>query len=247
MKIKIKTQQQLEGIIYTWFKEHNNCVVKLYDELCNDFFYFTLSRLNNTSILLSMCAGEISAGDVVNINDNNSIMNWIHNKCNYIDFNVANLTAYLEENKTGTNLNFRQEYLKNHIAIKKNVPILITNINDAMDLFVRFLKNDQCTKLIFSFKVYIQDLKHTFLIDSVIDKSYVYNKTCISFSTVRPDIKGYFPDRHDSIYRYFPNNKENLDELKDECESHLNTLFIRCMAVSKEEIDIYAYSNCEVI
>lgn len=248
MKLEIKTQQQLEGIIYTYIHEHNNCTIKLHEKTHDDFFYFTSSKLNNNQILLSLCAGDVSVGNVMNINNGKDLMKWIHEKCNYIDFSVANITMYLEEeNKTTSDLNFRQEYLKNHAAVKKTTPLLIVDCEDAIDLFVRFLKNDRCTKLIFSFKVFIPDLNYTFLLDLVIDKTYVYNKTCISFSTVRADIKGYFPSQHDSIYRYTPNNNDSLAELKEECASHLDTLFIRCLCVSKEEINIYAYSNCELI
>jgi hypothetical protein len=247
MKIKILTQQQLEGIVYTYFNEHHNCVIKLHEESSNDFFYFTSSKLNNTSILLSMSAGDVSVGDVVSSNDGKSIMNWIKDKCNYIDFGVANLTLYLEDNKDSDKLNFRQSYIKNHIDIKKTTPILITEIDDALDLFKRYLINDNCTKLIFSFSVLIPDLNHQFKLDLVIDKMYVYNKTFICFSTVRPDIKGYFPGYDDCIFRYIPNNEHSLMQLDDECDIRLFTLFSRCAYVSKEEIDIYAYSNCEVI
>lgn len=249
MKIKIENREQLEGIVYTWINQHHDCVIKLHEQSSDDFFYFTSSKLNNTTLLLSMCAGDVSVGDVVNSNDGKFIMNWIKNKCDYIDFNVAILIAYLEDNKNEslTNLNYRQQYLQRHADIKKTTPILIVDIHDAIDLFVRFLKNDKCTKLIFSFSVLMPELDHTFLLDLVIDKTYVYNKTCISFSTVRPDIKTYFPDLHDTVFRYIPNNNESLVELEDECESHLNTIFIRCMYVSKEEINIYTYSNCEII
>lgn len=249
MKIKITTRQQLEGIIYTWFNEHNTCVIKLHEETTDDFFYFTSSKINNTTLLLSMCAGDVSVGGVVNSNDGKSIMNWIKDKCNYIDFRVANLTIYLDDNKNNDSgkLNFRQSYLKNHIDIKKTTPILITELEDAIDLFVRFLENDNCTKLIFSFSVLIPDLNHEFKLDLVIDKIYVYNKTFICFSTVRPDIKGYFPGYDDCIYRYIPNSDYSIVELEDACDTRLFTLFTRCAYVSKEEIDIYAYSNCEII
>lgn len=249
MKIKILTQQQLEGIVYTYFNEHNNCIIKLHEESSDDFFYFTSSKLNNTSLLLSMCAGDVSVGNVVSSNDKKYIMDWIKDKCNYIDFSVANLTMYLEENKNevSTNLNYRQEYLYNHHNTKKTTPILIIDINDAIDLFIRFLENDKCTKLIFSFSVLIPDLNHVFQIDLIIDKTYVYNKTYISFTTIRPDIKGYFPGCNDSIYHYVPKNKSCLDELEDVCDMELFTIFTRCAYVSKEEIDIYAYSNCEII
>lgn len=249
MKIKILTRQQLEGIVYTYFNTHNDCVIKLHEESSDDFFYFTSSKLNNTSLLLSMCAGDVSVGDVVNSTDGKFIMNWIRDKCDYIDFSVANLTAYLEDSKNdiSTKLNFRQSYLKNHADVKKTTPILIVDINDAVDLFVRFLENDNCTKLIFSFSVLIPDLNHNFQLDLVIDKMYVYNKTFICFSTIRPDIKGYFPGYDDCIYRYIKNNDYNTVELEDACDTKLFTLFTRCSYVSKEEINIYAYSNCEII
>ena len=117
MKIKIETRQQLEGIVYTWFNEHDNCVIKLHEESSDDFFYFTSSKLNNISILLSMCAGDVAVGDVIDSSNGKFIMDWIQDKCNYIDFRYANLTAYLEDNKDGvsTKLNFRQSYLKNHM------------------------------------------------------------------------------------------------------------------------------------
>lgn len=249
MKIKIENRQQLEGIVYTYFNQYDNCVIKMHEESSDDFFYFTSSKLNKTRILLSMCIGVVSVGDVVNSDDGKSIMNWIKDKCNYIDFDVANITAYLEDNKneTSSKLNYRQEYLYKHHNTKKTTPILIVDIHDAIDLFVRFLENDKCTKLIFSFSVLIPDLDHLFQIDLIIDKTYVYNKTYISFTTVRPDIKGYFPGYSDCIYHYVPKNNSCLVELEDVCDAELFTIFTRCAYVSKEEINIYAYSNCEII
>ena len=248
MKIKITSQSQLEGIVYTCFQEYNNCVIKLHEEYSDDFFYFTSSKLNNVNILLSMCAGDVSVGDVINSNNGKDIMNWIKDKCSYIDFSVSNLTAYLEDDKkeSSSNLNYRQAYLKNHVDVKKTTPILIPDIYDALDLFGRFLDNDNCTKLIFSFNVLIPDLNHNFKIDLVLDKIYVYNKTFICFSTTRPDIKGYFPGYHDCIYRY-TKNENAISELMETCDSQLFTIFTRCTYVSNEEINIYAYSNCELI
>lgn len=247
MKIKITSKEQLEGIVYTQIKDKMNCVIKIYEAANDDFFYFSSIKINNTDLLISMSAGDVSVGNVIKHEDGKSIMNWIRDKSQYIDFRYANLTMYLDDNEPYDQLNFRQKYLKKHSSVKKKTPILILESNDAIDLFDRFLQNDKCTKLIFSFRVFICDLNHTFLIDLVIDKTYTYNKTCITFSTVRPDIKSYFPDPHDSVWTYLPNNNENIAELKEECETYLNTLFTRCMYVSKEKINIYAYSNCELI
>lgn len=247
MKIEIKTRPQLEGIIYTHIHENPNCIIKIHEKSSNDLFYFTSIKLNEYSILLSMSYGDVSVGNIKNISNGKQIMEWIHDKCDYINFDTASLTVILEENKKYVDLNFRQEYLMNHMSVKKTTPILIHDTGDSIELFERFLKNDKCTKLVFSFSILIPDLKHKFQLDLVIDKIYTYNKTCIVFSTVRPDIKTYFPDPCDSIFRYLPNNKENIDELEEECILHLNTIFARCMVLSKEEINIYAYSNCEII
>lgn len=267
MKIKIETRKQLEGIVYTWFNEHDNCVIKLHEESSDDFFYFTSSKLNNVSILLSMCAGDVSVGDVVDSKNGRNIMNWIQDKCNYIDFGVADLTIYLEDDKieNTSKLNFRQTYLKNYMDIKKTTPILLTQANwsDIEDLFKRFLNNDSCTKLIYAFKTYIPDLKYAFQVDLVIDKLYIYNKTLISFTTARSDVEGFFPGNTlfifngknvndidgnvDRIYRYIQNNERYISELCYEFCSHMQLLLTRCMNVTNEEVNIYAYSNCEII
>ena len=262
MKIKIENKNQLQEIIYTWIQQYNNCVIKLYEQNCDDFFYFTSAKINNKSLLLNMCAGNISVGDVIDI-DGKLIMGWIKEKCEYIDFKYANLTAYLEDSTSKSNLNFRQVYLKDYSDIKKTTPILLMEFEDAMELFERFLNNDECTKIVYAFSIDIPDLNHTFKIDLMVDKIYVYGKTLISFSKTRPDVKGLFPSSTtimyngdisndipgnvDSMHVYFPKDEENLAYLCDAFTDNILTILTRVMNVSKEKVNIYAYSNCELI
>ena len=79
MSMKILTRSQLESVIYTWFKENENCIIELQDENLGGHIYFMSYKLPDDLILLSLCVGSSSVGDIINPNDNKSKMVWINN------------------------------------------------------------------------------------------------------------------------------------------------------------------------
>lgn len=258
MKVKIKTQLQFESVVYTTLNQHENCTITIQDENSNACMYFVSSKLSDNNVLLSLCAGDKSIGDVVKINDGKSKMNWIKENCR-IDFDYADIVVDIPSSQSKDNnenagyfkLNhndYRKEYLQKYCNMKKyQVPILIENSTDAMELFTSFLHNHGCNKIIFSFSVIVPDLKHRYILELVIDKIYVYGRTLISFVSVRPDMKDItFTCPSDSVTEYFPKNRESDARLISDFYDYIMTCFYRCTLVSDQEIEIKVYSNCKL-
>lgn len=247
MSIKIESRKHLEGIIYTWFKENEDCIIELQDLSLGGHIYFMSSKLPDGTIFLSVCAGNDSIGNVI-FNNNKSRIEWIKDVCDIIDFDKARIVADLKSpNKKKDIPSYKDNYsyLKTYQKTKSTVPIKIIDIDDAEELFWKFLNNDKCDKMIYSFNIPIPDLDNIFKLDCILDKVFVYGRTLISYATTTDGLNCFASDfiiEHD-----IDRNKENEMHLWDICKEILLALFSRCALVSSEEIDIYVYSNCELI
>ena len=113
-------------------------------------------------------------------------------------------------------------------------------------LFDKFLKNKNANKLLISFTTYITDLKYHFKIEMVIDKIEMYNKTVLLYF-ITPAfnlcnelycncVSDYFKDIKESVY----NNMCVFDEVT-------KGMFIRCIKVCNNDVNVYVHSNCELI
>lgn len=258
MAIEIVNKSQLESIIYTWFNENENCIIEIKDKYAGGYIYFTSSKLPDGNVLLSLCVESRSIGDVVNPNDGKAKMKFIKEKCGIIDFGKAHLIVSLKTNNESDTLNYIDSYLKFHSETKETTPILITRMADAICLFSKFVWNDECNKLIFSFSIPISDLNYDFTLDLVIDKISIYDAQFICFNTVREDMDnastivlypdGYIEEIHPDLSMFFRTDSEkNMKELSFRFIDNMLDTFERLTYLSDEEIEIYAYSNCNLI
>ena len=268
MKIKILTRDQLEGIIYTWFNQHPDCVIDLFDESLRKSIYMSSKKLSDETVLLNITVDDKSIGNPIHIKDHKSKMKWIKDKCGFIDWKYAKLTVYLEEidNYKSSKLNFIDTYYNEYEQTKESVPIVVDDMNTAMILFLKFLTNDDCNHLVFSFGVYIPCLKCPFKMEIIIDKVYMPSRIVIFFSIQRiteyyhKDTNNFnsflviYPNKEiercaprDGILEYIPEDDNSVRELATFLYSAIKGVFSRCAAVSKEQINIYAHSNCELI
>ena len=246
MKIKISSREQLQSVIYTWFNEHKNCIIELQDIYLGGCIYFMSSKLPDDTTLLSMCVGETSIGDVISFDDKKSKMEWIKNKLKVIDFDNANITAQLKSADKIINVEDKEyrTYPESYRRVKKTIPVLISTIDEAQELFSRFLKNSECKTLIFSITVPIVDLGYVFTLDFVIDKIFIYGRTLISFTTTSKDTDVFVSHY---LIEYTVNDDETTMDLKDICDDIILGLYRRCMIVSNEDISVYVYCNHELL
>lgn len=268
MKIKILTREQLEGIVYTWINQYPDCVIDLFDECLHKSFYMSSKKLSEETILLNITVENKSIGNPIHIKDNKSKMEWIKEKCGYIDWEYANLTANLEEtnNEEISKLNYIDTYYNEYGQTKESVPILVDDMTTAMILFLKFLTNDNCNHLVFSFGVHVPCIKSPFKMEIIIDKIYIPSRIIICFSNQRiteyyhKDTNNFnsfmviYPDNEierctpkDAIFEYIPENDNSVRELATFLYAAIKGNFSRCASISNEEINIYAYSNCELI
>lgn len=142
-------------------------------------------------------------------------------------------------------IDYRDEYLTKHNRIRMlQNPLKISNIDQAIKLFTEFLKKDKCNKIIFSICIYIPDLDHEVIMDINIDKLYTYGRTLISFIISRPDIGDLeFTDMNDIIMEYDYKSKANIQSLLYNFNVIITNCFYRCLVLSKENVNIYVYSN----
>ena len=245
MRVKIQSQLQLESIIYTWFSENENCIIELTDEDKKASIYFISCKLPNGLVSLSACAGGHVIGNYMNHNDGKEIMKFVKEHCKIIDFdNIKNLYVILNKDKN-TETNIYKSVQNDNNEVKRNTPILVKTLVDALELFCRFLRNKECNKLIYTFKVFIPEYNRMHVLDYVIDKMEIYgNAVCVCSVTSFPGFEA--PNDLDGYFRYY-DDKENLISTTKFVAKNLLWTFRRCMTVSKEEIELYVYSNCELI
>ena len=122
MEIKVKSKTQLIGILYTWLTQNYNCIIELKDIIVDQSLYISSCAYPNNTVLLSFSINEKSIGNIINSDDNKSRMNWIEDKCGYIDFSHANLVVNLIENDS------KNEDIKKSTPIKTGL-LTLTNIN----------------------------------------------------------------------------------------------------------------------
>lgn len=222
--------------------------------------------LSSERVLLNLVVGDKSIGNPVRIKDHKAKMEWIKNICGWIDWSCANLIALLEDdNPKNEDLNFIDKYYNEYNQTKKNTPTLVKNMSDAFNIFLKFLTNTKCTHLVFLFEVYVPAIKSQFAIELIIDKLFMYGRTFVGFShdkinkyhynntnnfnsfLVLEDnkLKSYIP--HDDLLEYESKDDENVKELCEILYSTIKGSYNRCAILSNEEINIYAYSNCELI
>lgn len=264
MEIKIKSQEQLESIVYTYMMQYENCVIEL---LINNKFkeYFITYRTPSTyQIILIYYYTDNSYSKVVNDKDGKIIMEFIKHCCDSYDWNeiyeiVIKLVSEEGNTKIREKLNYKNEYVKSYNETVKRDPIMITNIIDAEELFIRFLNEEDCDRIIYAMGITIQDLKYTYCLETIVEKVVLGVGQFVSIMTRRKDSKGLFTDfivmEDDDIKEYMPRNYIYKFAHNNECTHHLldnlrNTLidnFRRCMMISNEEVEIYVRSNCELI
>ena len=264
MKAKIQSRIHLESVLYTCIDKYDNCVIELKCENTGESLYITSIELPNDTVLLSLSTNKIdrAIGNAINKNDGRSKMAWIKEKCEFIDFSDnPDFTLYMPEQQelSHNKLDYKKSYLKSQEEVKKSIPLKIVNLDDAMDLFCKFLKNNNCNKLIYSFNVIIKDLKYKFTLNLIIDKLYVFSKSLITFVFERERAKDasfmiLLPDgeiQHNvprvDLFELDPIDGDNILDMLNFCEMGLLGAFDRCCNVSEEEVELYVYSNCELI
>lgn len=260
-KIKIVNRMQLESVLYTLLNENENCCIELKDEDRNSSIYFVSYKLPNGLISISLSAGKYTSGDVIMTNDGKSRMEFVKDSCKVIDFDkLNNLSVYLHEEKKQElqmQLIDKKQYQNSYAKTVKTVPVLVKSIEDANFIFNKFLANEECNKLVIRFKVYMPEFKHNYEIELVIDKVFIFKHQYIFFNK---DLKGnskfiYIPHENKllqsaqltEIYSYNLKYEDSMIEACKAFEDIVLTSFRFCCMVSKEEVDLYAYCNCELI
>lgn len=264
MNLRIESKTQLKYILSTVLNQYEDCVINI-----NDNVSIISTKLSNDKILLSLCTGTKSIGNVVENNSNHKIQ-WVNDYfMKYLDDDISDIELEVIIKQDVDNLitdinideeyedvvndhgfydieDYRDDYMLKHNNMRiRQKPISIKSVKEIANLFSQFLIKDNCDKLIFSFSTYIRDLEHLFILDLVIDKLYVYGRTLISFIVTRPDMRDIeFTNPTDCIFEYKYKDKENNKEAVAILMKHIATCFTRCDLVSNHNIIIIdAYSN----
>ena len=268
MNLRIESKEQMRYILSTALNQYEDCVINI-----NDNISIISSRLSSNTILLSLCTGVKSIGNVVE-NSSKQKMEWINNYfMKYINDDISDIELEVNIKQDVDNLitdiniddefefedivneygfydiiDYREEYMMKHNNMRiKQKPIYIRDMKEITYLFSQFLMKDNCDKLIISFSSFIRDLDHTFILDLVMDKLYVYGRTLISFIVTRPDMGNIeFTNPSDCVFEYRYKDKENNRELVQILKNHIATCFTRCDLVSNHnKVNIHAYSNID--
>lgn len=264
MNLRIESKEQMKYILSTALNQYEDCVINI-----NENISIISNRLSSDKILLSLCTGTKSIGNVVE-NNASSKMQWVNDYfMKYLDDDISDIELEVNIKQDVDNLitdiniddeyedivddygfydivDYREDYMLKHNNMRiRQKPISVNGMKEVAHLFSRFLVKDNCDKIIFSFFTYIRDLNHTFILDLVIDKLYVYGRTLISFIVTRPDMGDIeFTNPSDCIFEYRYKDKANNKELVNILKKHIATCFTRCDLVSNHnKVNINAYSN----
>ena len=264
MNLRIESKEQMKYILSTALNQYEDCVINI-----NKNISIISNRLSDNKILLSLRTGTKSIGNVVENNSNHK-MQWVNDYfMKYLDDDISDIELEVNIKQDVDNLitdiniddeyedivddygfydivDYREDYMLKHNNMRiRQKPISVNGMKEVAHLFSRFLVKDNCDKLIFSFSTYIHDLNHTFILDLVIDKLYVYGRTLISFIVTRPDMGDIeFTNPSDCIFEYRYKDKANNKELVNILKKHIATCFTRCDLVSNHnKVNINAYSN----
>lgn len=272
MELKIMSKGQLIYIICTTLNQYDDCVIEFNNSNADRPIFVISNKLADNKVLLSLCAGNMSVGNVIPNTPKEKKL-WVDDNLNkgYFDEEIT-VKITIKQDKDNTikdsNINdinlddefenvdpeghydivdYREDYLTKHNRMRiTQTPIKISNIDQAFSLFQRFLIKDNCDKLIISFYTNIPDLDHTFIIDVVFDKLYVYGRTIISCILTRPDMGDIeFTSPSDFLFEYKYKHKSNNEELFSKFYDMINMAYLRCSLVSGKEVKINAFSNCK--
>ena len=147
---------------------------------------------------------------------------------------------------------YRDDYMTKHNRIRMfQEPIKLNefNLGQLCNIFELFINKDSCDKFIISFSKYVKAADHTFILDLVIDKLYVYGKTFIVFTGTRPDMgENQLKSVHDTIVEYRDYNKDDCMPYLYECfEEVVLSYYDMCRLVADGKVNINLYSNCKLI
>lgn len=264
MNLKIESREQLRYILSTALNQYEDCVINI-----NDNVSIISNRLSDNKILLSLCTGTKSIGNVVE-NDSNHKIQWVNDYfMKYLDDDISDIELEVIIKQDVDNLisdinidddyediiddygfydieDYRVDYMLKHNNMRiRQKPISVKGMKEIAHLFSQFLVRDDCDKIIFSFSTHIRDLDHTFILDLVIDKLYVYGRTLISFIVTRPDMGDIeFTNPTDCVFEYKYKDTSNNKQVVTILKNHIATCLTRCDLVSNHnKVNIHAYSN----
>ena len=278
MNFVIEGVNDLNHFLYNSFKQYDDCVITLYDD-ADHYIYYTMTTINDYEKLISITFNTDSFGKSFNIDSTEEVFEWIKETCIFEDENNntiikillivkdnvldedsdINPFQYMSEVEKIPPKTYQDKYLLYQDSILNSEPVELGSTNDAYDIFNQFLSNPMCDKLIFQFLVFMEDIKHTFLLNIVIDKNYVGEKTYISITTKRPDLDKFVKTHSgsDTMWRldYMGKNYELIDchqqiyyhyDIDEYFREILNHAKLRAKNISygKNKIHLFAYSNC---
>lgn len=265
MEIKIENRNQYEGIVYTWIKENENCTIEAIISDYESPGYFFSYKLPTGLILVGFTVEDALINCHIEKDDTEALMKFIKDCSDVIEWSLKpNITIKLIGEKDEVQkrvLNFRDEYVKSINDTLSTTPIKIVTDTDALEMFLRFLDSDKCTRLVYEMIIPIPDINYKFRWEIIVEKIVLGMRTFVSFMCRRADTKGrlknmlaLYPDGEiyeaipkEGIMRFIKNNDDCVQELVNELHDLLISSFRRCLHMSKEEVDIYVYSNCELI
>lgn len=216
-KLESKNKKELSNAISIAILKYLDCVIEIKNINNNSSVYLISAKINNNTILISICAGGKSIGNTMGTKDYYSVDMCISKyieKLKYDENTLVSVQPKVDADEAETYEDVEDDncedieiktiidsngytwsnsdpgytyFLKHKYMLSRQDPIDVQNLSNALVLFNQFLDMDECDTIVFSFNTKIEDLDHTFMMDLVIDKIYTGNRILLSFIIQRPD------------------------------------------------------------
>lgn len=259
MIIKTNTKEDLKEAIINNILKYKDCVMELtqlHDESLPPV-YIIISSISDTKISISIGTNDMTVGDIID-NDEDSITRSLNNHLfDHIQYNIhikINITIKGDIDNHNVQLDkisfrdIKNNYMKDYDKIINSKPIELKKIKDASDLFIHFMRRDDCDKLIVTITTYIKDLEYTYTLNLVCSKVYVYNRSIIYIMSYRGNTPKNFPNiKDDTVLEFSPRRQYGKDSCQvEEFMRHFGMCCYRCKNVSHGKLKINAYSNVKL-
>ena len=240
MRLKAKDEYELTNIITKYLTIELAVQITLMDEDDDPLMRFVSNKLENNLYNSTVVAPNLIDHIIVDHEElvYSDIYDQVFKHINKID-NIQDI-----EIEVIIEGNFNKDYYMDKLNnLVETTPIKIKTLRSLMNFTDCILKDKIIDQTIISFRVNIPDLDYVLCLDMIIDKVYTFGFGAAIVSIVRPDLG-------ESIKEtdvYYIGGKKAVEETKKQLKKDYINIFKRCMACSSEDIEIYAYTNCEVI
>jgi hypothetical protein len=220
------------------------CSIKIEHRQSNKVLYFTTYKLDNKTFCISICINDMSVGKTYksnNINHSN-IYDWIYDYCSTIPTEYIPelvITLDVDYNDAYIDTTYKQEYILLYTDTKKSIPTKIVDLNDIKDWLDTFLLNNYYRLFIIEISVRVPEFNYDYKKEIIVHKNYTYGFDHLNVTQIQPDMQPIEENRSTVGVIYDIDSKDLFNDIIELLSANIQ----HCRNLSKEEIEIYVYSN----